>query len=170
MPSLGKWEELSGGAWDDVRGGELPVEEVQAARREEVQFMVKRGIWDVRPVSECWNMTGSGPVSVRWVDTNKGAPGEMLVRSRLVARDFKGNDKDRDDLFAETPPLEALRLILSRAATKRGDGRYRKLLFVDIKKAHLNPGCEEDVYIELPEEAGAGEGMCGKLKFWLLRI
>jgi hypothetical protein len=32
----------------------------------------------------------------------------MLIRSRLVARDFKGG-KDCDDLFAETPPLEAKR-------------------------------------------------------------
>ena len=29
------------------------------------------------------------PVTVKWVDTNKGGLGEMLVRSRLVARDFK---------------------------------------------------------------------------------
>ena len=86
-----------------------------------------------------------------------------MVRCRLVARDFKGDDKGRDDLFAETPPLECKRIILSRAATRRTDGRYRKVMFVDARKAHLNPRCEEDVYIELPEECGAPEGMCGKL-------
>ena len=74
-----------------------------------------------------------GPVSVRWVDTDKGIT-EMLIRSRLVARDFKGGDKGRDDLFAETPPLEAKRLSLSRAATRRRDGRIRKLLFIDARK------------------------------------
>ena len=56
---------------------------------------------------------------MKWVDTNKGSENEMLIRSRLVARDFKGNDKDRDDLFAETPPLEAKRLLLSRAERRR---------------------------------------------------
>ena len=40
-------------------------------------------------------------------------------------------------------------------------------MFVDAKKAHLNPKCEEPVYIELPEECGAGPGVCGKLNFWL---
>ena len=35
------------------------------------------------------------------------------------------------------------------------------------KKAHLNPRCREDVFIELPEECGAGPGVCGKLDFWL---
>ena len=68
----------------------------------------------------------------------------------MVARDFKGGDKDRDDLFAETPPLEAKRMIISRAATKRWDGRFRKMLFIDARKAHLNPKCEADVYIQLP--------------------
>ena len=108
--------------------------------------------------------TGKGPVSVRWVDMSKGS-GE--VRSRLVARDFRGGEKGRDDLFAATPPLEAKRLLLRRAATRRRDGRRRKLLFVDAKKAHLNPRCEEDVYIELPVEAGVQGGLCGKLNFWL---
>ena len=106
----------------------------------------------LRPIDECWDKTGEAPVSVRWVDTNKGGLNEMIVRSRLVARDFKGGDNDRDDLFAETPPLEAKRMLLSRAATRRRDGKFRKLLFVDARKAHLNPKCEDDVYIMLPEE------------------
>ena len=80
-----------------------------------------------------------------------------------MARDFKGGDKDRDDLFAEAPPLEALRLLLSRAATRRKDGRYRELIFIDARKAHLHPKCEEDAYVELPSECGCPEGMCGKL-------
>ena len=40
-------------------------------------------------------------------------------------------------------------------------------MFIDARKAHLNPKCEEDVYIQLPEECGCPEGMCGKLNFWL---
>eukprot|EP00973_Karenia_brevis_P020902 2873121-Karenia_brevis.AAC.1 len=39
-----------------------------------------------------------------------------------------------------------------RAVTRRVDGRSRKLMFIAVKKAHLNPVCEEDVYLELPEE------------------
>ena len=100
-------------AWDDVNEGwELPVEKVKAARSEEVSYMEGRGIWTVRPVSECWEKTGRKPVSVRWVDTDKGfmGGGGMEVRSRLVAIDFKGGDKDRDDLFAGSPPLEAKRM------------------------------------------------------------
>ena len=58
-------------------------------------------------------------------------------------------------------------MILSRAATKRTDGRYRKVMFIDARKAHLNPKCEEDVYIEVPEECGLGKEWCRKLNYWL---
>ena len=96
---------------------------------------------------------------------NKAGEGGMEVSCRLAARDFKG--KGRDDLFAATPPLEAKRMLLSRAATITVGICSRKLLFIDAKKAHLNPRCREDVFIELPEECGAGPGICGKLDFWL---
>ena len=152
-------------AWDDVNGGELPLEDVTATRKEEIEYMQGRGIWKLAPLTECWNKTGKDPVTVRWVDTNKGGIESMIVRSRLVARDFKGKDNDRDDLFAETPPLEAKRMLLSRAATRRKDGQRRKLLFIDARKAHLNPRCKEDVFIELPEEAECPKGLCGKVEF-----
>ena len=40
-------------------------------------------------------------------------------------------------------------------------------MFLDIKKAHLAPLCQDDVYVDLPEEAGVGEDECGKLIHWL---
>ena len=58
----------------------------------------------------------------------------MRVGSRFGARDYKGGDKNRNDLFAETPPLEALRMLLSRAATRDQGGRYRKMMFTDVKR------------------------------------
>jgi hypothetical protein len=62
-------------AWDDVRGGILPLEKVVEARTEEVGYMVGRNIWSVRPIEESWRKTGKGPTSTRFVDTNKGGPG-----------------------------------------------------------------------------------------------
>ena len=41
------------------------------------------------------------------------------------------------------------------------------MMFVDVKKAHLVPVCEEDVYIDLPSEAGCASDECGKLVHWL---
>eukprot|EP00973_Karenia_brevis_P013130 1781092-Karenia_brevis.AAC.1 len=79
----------------------------------------------------------------------------------MVAKNYKGGDKRRDDLFAETLPLEAKRLLMSRPVTKRVDGGSRKLMFIDVKKAHLNPVCEEEVYLVLPEECHCPPGFCG---------
>ena len=38
---------------------------------------------------------------------------------------------------------------------------------MDVRKAHLVPKCEQDVYVELPPEAGAADDECGKLLYWL---
>ena len=40
-------------------------------------------------------------------------------------------------------------------------------LYLDVRKAHLAAKCTKDVYVELPEEAGAAEDECGKLEYWL---
>ena len=146
-------------SWAHQDGAALDPEKVAEARQEEVAFMKERGLWQVVPIPD-----GVTPVSVRWVDVLKA---DGVTRSRLVARDFKGSDRHRDDLFAATPPLEAIRVLISRAATATPSWGRRKMMFIDAKKAHLNSKCEEDVYIELPAEAAAGEGMCGKLVYWL---
>ena len=83
-------------------------------------------------------MLGEDRKGVRWVDTNKGDEDRTDVRSRLVARDFHTKaDKERDDLFAGTPPLEAVRMQFSRAVTRRKRGKgVRKIMFIDARKAH----------------------------------
>ena len=88
----------------------------------------------------------------------------------------KFEERDRPDLFASMPPLEAKKLLFKMAATQRGVDNMKsvmqkkrplKLMLIDVRKAHLNSICEDDVYVELPEEARAGPGMCGKLRRWL---
>ena len=155
-------------AWDDVNNFELPMNLVREALKEEMTHMMGE-IFKVVKKSEAYRVTGKGPISTKWVDTDKShGNGDMLVRSRWVARDFKAKgEKDREDLFSATPPLELIRYLISRQATKRKDGKERKTLFIDVKKAHLAPKCTQDVYVELPVEAGALPDECGKLEHWL---
>lgn len=49
----------------------------------------------------------------------------------------------------------------------RRGGKERTTMYLDIKKAHLAPKCDKDVYVELPEEAGVQSDECGKLIHWL---
>ena len=56
------------------------------------------------------------PVDTKWVDTDKAFEDEpMQIRSRIVAREFGSGD--RPDLYAGTLPLEALKAIISVAAS-----------------------------------------------------
>ncbi len=90
------------------------------------------------------------------------------MRCRLVARDFKPKgEKDREDLFAAMPPLEAKKLLFRMAAAPP-EGRPLKLMFIDVKKAHLNGvvGEGELALKGLPAEANSS-GRCGRLKKWL---
>ena len=113
----------------------LPIDLVRKAREEEMGHM-KDKIFKVVQRSEAWRVTGKAPISTKWVDTDKThGTGEPMVRSRWVARDFKGpNEKDREDLFGATPPIELMRFMLSRQATRRKDGQVRKTMYLDVKR------------------------------------
>lgn len=69
-------------ATDDVTGKVLNREAVDKARREEIQFMKRIGVYKEVPIKECVKETGKGPMSTRWADTDKGKGLEELIRSR----------------------------------------------------------------------------------------
>ena len=58
-------------------------------------------LYDKVPINECKRATGKMPITVRWIDINKGDNEKPNYRSRLVAREL--NTHKRDDLFAATP-------------------------------------------------------------------
>ena len=118
-------------------------------------------------------MTGKGPISVRWVDINKGDDENPNYRSRLVAREIRR--RGDAPAFAATPPLEVIRLQISNVATLF-DSRAHSvdpcsperahISFVDIKRAYFNAWRSEDSasFIQLPpEDPDYGSGLCGKL-------
>ena len=105
-------------------------------------------------------------IGVRWVDVNKGDSQDPEYRSRLVGREFNvGKD---DALYAATPPLEALRLIISHAATYSDGGPQRVIMINDVRRAYVYANITRGVYIELPkEDPKHGTGLLGKLKLCL---
>ena len=151
--------------WDQ----ELDGEKVAEARTEEIQYMEGLGMFVPSSREECVAKTGKQPITTKWVDVNKGTSQEEIIRSRLVARDFKiKGEAARFDLFAAMPPLEAKRMLLQMAVRRSRDRPTRKykLMFIDVKKAHLNGEIPEDVwvFVELPSEAGGG---VVRLRRWL---
>ena len=159
------------GYGEEDGAGDLDFEAVSVARREEIDFMKRLGVWQDATMEECMEKTGKMPVSTRWVDVDKGRDGKSEIRSRLVARDFKVRGDSREfDVFASMPPLEAKRLLFRMAASGQSIGDPKrgsvKLMFLDVKKAHLNGKLRDDEYeyVELPVEAGGG---VGRLRRWL---
>ena len=71
---------------DDLTGQLLPPDLVRAARKLELEYFDGKVVWEKRPIAEARRVTGKPPVTVRWVDVNKGDNMNPNVRSSLVAR------------------------------------------------------------------------------------
>ena len=80
--------------------------------------------------------TGGKFIGTRWVDINKGGAANRNDRSRLFGREFNvGKD---DSLYASTPPLEALRVVVSHAATEAEPQQARRDVMVyDVRRAYF---------------------------------
>ena len=152
------------GFTDDRTGKPLDPEKVRAAREEEIKELERRVYVEV-DVEECWQSKGRGPIGVRWVDVDKGFG---VHRSRLVARDFRPKSKanDREGLYAATPPLELVKFLLMKAAMRCKRGEVRKVMLLDISKAHLYAPIEGEEFVDLPPER-AKQGKCAKLLYTL---
>ena len=148
--------------WDDVTGVALNPQEVKKARDTELSYFEGKGVGDLAPIEQCWQRTGKAPVTVRWIDHNKGDATHMDYRSRLVARQFRDGE---EAIFAATPPLEILKLILSLAVSgyQSESGGILKIGILDVSRAFFNADITELTYVDLPGELkDKYPGMCWK--------
>ena len=172
-----EFEEEEDGWEEDVDKEEEELDPRMAAeaRNEEVEFMInKLSMFEFGTLEDAMRRSGGKmPTTTKWVEGWKtNEDGSKFVRSRLVGRDFKPKHGGvREDLFAAMPPLEAKKALFRMTAGVRGQRKRRgegevKLMFVDVKKAHLNAKCEEEVWVELPKEMWKW-GRFARLKRWL---
>ena len=85
----------------------------------------------------------------------------------MVGREYN-NSKD-NSLYAATPPLEALRLLMGYAATV-DDGGAKEITINDISGGYFHAPVRRSLFIELPaEDEEAQEGEVGRLNVFLLR-
>ena len=149
-------------AWDDVSGAELDPEAAKQARKEEIQYVRQMNLYTKVPISQCYEMTKRAPISVRWIDINKGDKERPNYRSRVVAREI--NTHKREDLFAASPPLDALKTLISMAASSN---KCEIVMINDVSRVSFHATATRNVYVQLPDEdAEEGEeGRCGKLNY-----
>ena len=94
------WLDINGKEefWDDVNGGWLDPAKVTAASAEELEWMVKRGVFIKVPELECRTKQGR-PLTLKWVDTIKS---DGRYRSRLVVREIKKAKSPDEKLDPQT--------------------------------------------------------------------
>ena len=71
---------------DALTGQPLNAELVREARREELEYFTSKGVWHLRPRAEAFAKMGKAPITVKWIDVNKGDDVNPKHRSRFVAR------------------------------------------------------------------------------------
>ena len=91
----------------------------------------------------------------------KGDELHPKYRSRIVAKEIKTDN--RPELFAATPPLQFIKYLISRCASRQRRARPSQLMIQDISKAYFFVPATRDIFIELPPEE-AEPGMVGKLE------
>lgn len=160
---------------DDLTGQALDAALVRAAKKKELEHFDGKDVWELRPISECRRLTGKAPVTVRWVDMNKGDDTTPNVRSRLVARQIR--QAGEDAIFTPTPPLGALRQIIPMAATDMPSrplhvrdpesNRRTQLSAIEVPRAYFNASTDstDPTFVMLPpEHPGCQQDMCGLLQ------
>ena len=126
--------------YEIYNGLKLDEEQVRVGRETEVKRLLEFEVYE--EVNE-EQARGKRIWNSAWLDSQKRLG---LVRSRLVVNQVRGASK-REDVFAATPTLAAMRFILSRAAS-RGHGRCLGLWDVSVAFFHATIG--EEVFVRPP--------------------
>ena len=70
------------------------------------------------------------------------------VRSRYVGKEFAtGVDAS---LYAGTPPLEALKMLIGEAASRKSEKLH--IMLSDVKRAYFHAAAKRELYVEIPQE------------------
>ncbi len=133
---------------DDISGAPLVKELAIEARKLEIDYFKSMGVY-AKIARQPWMRV----ISTKWIDQNKGDSGSPNYRARLVGREIKRDQ--RLDLFAATPPLESLKLILSKCASNQhyaAESDRFVIMYNDVKRAYFHAPAKRPVYIKIPDE------------------
>ena len=143
---------------DDVSGEPLKGEMVMAARALELEFFEKMGVYTCLTRAQTLASGKGKVIQGRWIDVNKGSSETPDYRSRYVGKEFNRGQAASSDLYAATPPLEALKLPVSTCSTEQGRETY--LMLSDVKRANFHAPATRELYVKLPDEdPGEAQGL-----------
>ena len=94
-----------------MKGGDLPAHLVYSARKRELKYLADRKVFEYYATNEAIKKSGRRPLRLKWIDVNKGDRKNYNIRSRLVCTEVR--PRGVEAIFAATPPLESLRVIMA---------------------------------------------------------
>ena len=157
LQRFGANDELLDQAWDDHTGKSLNAKKVKEARQLGMEYYDKMHVFDKVPIAQCWERTGKAHLKARWVDIDKGT----RYRGRWVAKQFKGSDSE--EWFAATPPIEALRALISH--TTSGPQKKKASMVSKRKNCRKNQSRTRKKSLEEQHRGGATlKCVCGESK------
>ena len=101
-------------------------------------LLITMGVYEKVP----WHFSrGKKVIRTRWIDTNKGDEANPDLRSRLVGKKEFADSLD-PNLYAAAPPIEAMRFIVSLAATMTRSEK-NMLMTIDLRRAYFHAAIEK---------------------------
>ena len=130
-----------------------PAEKVRQGDLKELQGLFDKGV--LRPAREEARSDGKQPryVSSKVVRKTKGEN----VKSRMCLRDFNRGRPEGGELFAATPSLMALKMLLTIASWSTMEIRDLICLIGDVTQAFLHAPIDEWIQTRVPESLGGLE-------------
>lgn len=154
----GQQEETCG----DANNCRLNPEMAREARRAELEYSPKR-VYAEAPKQRCKGLTWKSPIRFSWIDANKQGDINRTYRSISAATDFKR--WAYPDLFTASPPMDALRIIASIAATGKSIcGGHRNIMINDLGRAYFAAPSLVPTFVNTCEEyfEEGDEDRCGE--------
>ena len=137
-------EETLADLWyhDEVTWESLPPDLVAAGEQELARFK-SMGVCSYVLREDAEKDADGVHVKTKWVRVNKGTAEHSQIRCRFVVQELALGER-LDELFARTPSMSAVRLLLH----SKQNGRC--IMTMDVKTAFLYGVMRRKVYIELP--------------------
>lgn len=141
---------------DEITGTCLPPNLVEDDVKLEIEYMHKLGVYR-EVTADCCKKRGLKPINTRFLYTNKGDTKHLNIRVRLVAQEMARVTTllpDESITFAATPPLEALRAMLSLAMTGPMQKSDHEIVlgFFHISRAHFHSRARRLIVVRVPKE------------------
>ena len=131
---------------------EFPYEEEVAGMKKEMLSMKNFDVFDEVPTSSLSEEALSEAMSTRWVKVRKS---DGTVRCRIVVRGYTQQVYDRDELFASTPSLTTLKLLLTLSSAFGW-----RIATGDVSTAFLHAAVDGDIYVIPPWGSTTRKEMC----------